>query len=107
LGHADSMTQRYWIVLATGPNSIVSMTQRYWIVLATGPNSIDSCWQYKMSHQYKRKEIQPTQPQLNKNYHYLTFVQYKKKSNQFIISLPYEKNKRKEKKKSKEIKNKI
>jgi hypothetical protein len=46
-----------------------------------------------MSHQFKRKEIQPTQPQINKNYHHLTFVQYKKKTNQFIISLPYEKKK--------------
>jgi len=42
---------------------------------------------------------------MKKNYHHPTFVQYKKNSYQFISSLPYEKQIRKNKKlKTKKIK---
>jgi hypothetical protein len=38
----------------------------------------------------KRNSTNPTSNK-KKNYHHPTFIQYKKKSHQFISSLPYEK----------------
>jgi alpha-tubulin suppressor-like RCC1 family protein len=51
-------TQHYWILLS-------SKTRLYWILVAAGSNA-------------KRKEIQLIQPQMKKNYHHPTFIQYKK-----------------------------
>ena len=69
----------------------LTQTQCYW-VLSAGPNA-------------KKKEINPTQSQMKKNYHHSTFVQYKK-SHQFIYFLSYEK-KREKIYKDKKIKLKI
>jgi len=89
------------------------------VLLAAGSNSIGSCWEAGLiaigsywaarPNSIGRKDIQLAQPQMKKNYHHPTFVQYKKNLiNLFPLyhmkKITWEKRKKsKEKKKTKHM----